>query len=69
MRWALQLKVLVGVDVDHRRCQRFHKKMSRAAENVVAISEDMEISQEGLGHSRAVLLGEERGGFVVGVDV
>ena len=61
--------MLVGVDVGDCRCHRFNQKMPRAAENVEAISEDMKISYEGFCQPRAVLLGDERGGLVVGEDV
>ena len=66
---ALQLEMLVRVDVDYRRCQRLHQEVPRVAQNVVAVSEHMEFPQDGLRQSHAVLLGKEICGLIVGVDV
>ena len=70
--WAKQFEAFVRVDIGHRCwrcCHRFDKEVSCAMEDVEAVFEDVKISHEGLCQSHAVLVGEKRGGFVVGVDV
>ena len=66
MGWAKQFEAFVRVDIG---CHRFDKEVSCAMEDVEAVFEDVKISHEGLCQSHAVLVGEKRGGFVVGVDV